>query len=147
MTPASNKAVVRRWLDILETREYERLDDILAENVYDHDGERPGVAWWREVRTKLDAMFSETSVTVHDLVAEGDRVAARFTVTGVHSGDGMPQLGAVPATGKRFEWAHMHLFRFSGAGRIIEHWAVRDDLGPAIQLGLAEPVSPPPPPA
>jgi predicted ester cyclase len=42
----------------------------------------------------------------------------------------------VPATHRPFSVAHVHLFRFAGDGRFLEHWAVRDDLGLARQIGL-----------
>lgn len=48
----------------------------------------------------------------------------------------------MPATDKPFSVKHMHLFRFAADGRIVEHSAVRDDLGMVMQLGLL-----PPPPA
>ena len=40
-----------------------------------------------------------------------------------------------PPTGKRFESGAIHLYRIEN-GKLAEHWAKRDDLGMARQLGL-----------
>jgi SnoaL-like polyketide cyclase len=45
----------------------------------------------------------------------------------------------VPATHKPFAVEHVHLFRFADDGRIVEHSAVRDDLGMVRQLELLPP--------
>ena len=48
-----------------------------------------------------------------------------------HTGDG---LGGVKPTGKRVSAEQMHFVRFQD-GKIVEHWAVRDDAGLLRQLG------------
>jgi hypothetical protein len=45
----------------------------------------------------------------------------------------------VAATHKPFSVKQVHLIRFADAGRALEHWAVHDDLGLAIQAGLPAP--------
>ncbi len=76
---------------------------------------------------------------VLEVVAEGDWVACRATVTGQHRAH--PELpvdsgirGMLPPTGRPYTVLHMHLFRLA-QGEIVEHWANRDDLGAARQLG------------
>jgi hypothetical protein len=59
--------------------------------------------------------------------------AACVTMRGTHEG-GLP--AGVPATHKPFAVKHVHLIRFADDGRALEHWAVRDDLGLAMQAGL-----------
>ncbi len=77
---------------------------------------------------------------VHEIVAEGDWVACRAIVAGKHNskprtlvGSGIYSL-AEPA-GQTYTLQHMHLFKIVD-GQIVEHWANRDDLGAARQLGL-----------
>jgi predicted ester cyclase len=41
----------------------------------------------------------------------------------------------VPPTGKRYEAQHIHWFKLRD-GKIVAHWANRDDLGMMQQLGL-----------
>jgi steroid delta-isomerase-like uncharacterized protein len=70
-------------------------------------------------------------VTVHDLIAEGDRVVATLTLQGTHSG---PYFG-LPATGKSFVTTAIDVYRLVD-GRIVEGWSVVDALAFFNQLGL-----------
>jgi predicted ester cyclase len=53
-------------------------------------------------------------------------------MSGVHTG---PLMG-MPRTNKPFSVQHIHIFRVSDDGKLIEHWANRDDVGAMAQLGL-----------
>jgi predicted ester cyclase len=77
---------------------------------------------------------------LHEMIAEGDWVAVRTTCTGVHAAE--PQIpvnsgiftGVAP-TGRTYQVEHLHLFKIE-SGLITEHWATRDDLGAALQVGF-----------
>jgi predicted ester cyclase len=71
---------------------------------------------------------------VHDVVADGDKVAVRATAHGVHRSD---HLG-FPATGEPYSMSTMHLFRARG-DRLAEHWGVRDEYGVLVQVGAVPP--------
>jgi predicted ester cyclase len=78
--------------------------------------------------------------TVQEIVGEGDWIACRVVVTGKHTAQ--PRIpidggihSVVEPTGRTYTIQHMHLFRIVD-GLIVEHWANRDDLGAARQLGL-----------
>ena len=88
------------------------------------EGLKMTVAWLR-------AAFNDVHYDIEDLIAEGDRVVARVTSSGHHTG----QFIGVPATGRRFEVEQIHIYRISD-GKIIEHWSSRDDLGQGMQLGF-----------
>ena len=96
--------------------------------VADLDGYRKWVARWR-------AGFPDFRVEVHDLVAEGDKVAARLTATGTHQGDFL----GVPATGIRVTMKIINLYRLD-SGRIAEVYRSYDLLGLGQQLGYFEPL-------
>jgi steroid delta-isomerase-like uncharacterized protein len=85
----------------------------------------------RQIVKMLRTAFPDLHFTIEELVAEGDTVAGRVTMSGTHLG---PFQG-IPPTGRSFEQAHMHFVRFRD-GKAIEHRAVRDDLGMMRQLGL-----------
>lgn len=89
------------------------------------EGMRQTVSWLREA-------FSELRFDVRDAIADRDRVALRVQMSGVHTG---PLMG-MPPTNKPFSVQHMHIFRVTDDGKLIEHWANRDDLGAMAQLGL-----------
>jgi predicted ester cyclase len=86
----------------------------------------------------LRSCFGEVFYEVERIIVEGDMAAVYVTMSGTHEG-GLPP--GVPATHKPFSVKHVHLIRFADDGRALEHWAVRDDLGLAMQAGLL----PPPP--
>jgi predicted ester cyclase len=49
-------------------------------------------------------------MTVEDLIAEGDKVAYRYTFRGTHQGEIM----GAPATGKVVTWTGIVISRFAG---------------------------------
>ena len=83
------------------------------------------------IATMLRAAFPDLHFTVEELVAEGDTIMGRVTMSGTHQG---PFQG-MPPTGRSFQQDQMHLVRFRD-GKAIEHRAVRDDLGMMRQLGV-----------
>lgn len=85
-----------------------------------------------EVISACRAAFQHLDVTVEDLIAEDDRVAARFTARGLHSGSFM----GLPPTGKSVTMTGIEIFRIEG-GRIVELWGEANLLGLMAQLGLA----------
>jgi steroid delta-isomerase-like uncharacterized protein len=78
------------------------------------------------------AAFEHLNVTVEEMVAEGDRVAARFTARGIHKGAFM----GLPPTGKPITMTGMEIFRIED-GRIAELWGEANLLGLMQQLGIA----------
>lgn len=75
--------------------------------------------------------FPDLHVAVEDLIAAGDRVVCRNTVTGTHRGE---YLGR-PPTGKAVRYGEIFVFRFA-AGRVAETWGVVDVLSQLRQLGM-----------
>ena len=66
------------------------------------------------------------------LVAEGDRVAGRFSLEGTHLGT----LLSIPPTGMRVHVGVMVIARFDEAEQWVEDWASWDQLGMLRQLGV-----------
>jgi len=92
----------------------------------------------------LRAAFEGLHYDIHHAVADGDLVVVNSTMNGRHTApwavyNEAGQVDAVfPPTGRAFAMTQSHWFRMAG-GRIIEHWANRDDLGMARQLGWVPP--------
>jgi len=76
----------------------------------------------------------DMSITVNQMVAEGDRVAVYWTASGTNTQAGM----GLPATGKKIKVSGMTLFRFQD-GKIREEWGVWDELSAIRQAGLLPP--------
>jgi predicted ester cyclase len=92
----------------------------------------------------LRAAFADLHYDIHHVVADGDLVAVSSTMNGRHvapfvlyTDDGRVDT-AFPPTRKAFATTQSHWFRIEG-GKVIEHWANRDDLGQARQLGWVPP--------
>jgi predicted ester cyclase len=66
------------------------------------------------------------------VVAQGDRVASRGTISGTHLG---PFMGAAP-TGKKVSWNGIIIYRLDDNGMIIERWQDFDALSMLQQLGV-----------
>ena len=82
----------------------------------------------------LSETFSDLRFGHHEVVAEDERVVVVATMTGTHTGT----VQGIPPTRKRFQQRQFHLFRMR-AGQIVEHLALRDDLGLLRQLGVLPP--------
>lgn len=81
------KSVVCSLFEIINDRRFDRLGELLAEHVYDENRtgpERGGPPKPLDGIPAQFALFDPYEVTVHELIAEGDRVVAVVTQRGVH---------------------------------------------------------------
>ena len=71
---------------------------------------------------------------IEDLIAEGDRVAARILMTGTPQ----KELFGIRPTGRSFRMTGMYIARIAN-GKIVEHRGIEDAVGMLQQLGLMPP--------
>ena len=83
------------------------------------------------VGTMFRVAFPDLTVTVEDLVAEGNKVAARWIWGGTHRGDMM----GIPPTNKQVAATGTSIHRVA-EGKIVESWFNFDALGMMQQLGV-----------
>jgi steroid delta-isomerase-like uncharacterized protein len=134
---ASNKATLRRFQEALSSSDWEVISKTIDELV-EPDAkirtplpiEATGAELLKEVFGRLLRAFPDLHVAVEDVIAEGNKVVARNTVTGTHQGEYM---GLQP-TGKSVTYNEIFIARFAG-GRIAETWGVVDVLSQMRQLG------------
>jgi predicted ester cyclase len=140
MSPEQNKQVVLESFRVLVTGDPVAAARIAAPDFInreaDDDPERPdrglrGPAGLTATSRWLSETFSDLRFDHQEVVAEDERVIVVTTMTGIHSG---PVHGISP-TSKRFQQRQFHLYRMR-AGQIVEHVALRDDLGLLRQLGV-----------
>ena len=130
-----NKRAVAGFFDAINQRRLADLPRYMAEDVVDHnkvihgEADEPGAAF-DAFRQQLDA-FGQGRMEPAELIAEGDRVVARLTVSGVHTGahPRMPE-----PTNRPFEVEQIWIFTMRDH-RISEIRAVSDRLGMFLQLG------------
>ena len=135
MSIAENKELVRRLLEDDISQGNEAVAErIIATDFFDHTnppGMQHGLDGHKAIVRLFRAAFPDQWWHIEDLIAEGDKVVARTTMRGTHTGD----FFGIPPTGRRVELPGVHIMRIAN-GRIAEHWGSNDDLGMMRQLGV-----------
>jgi len=140
-----NLAVIQRWLAAWNRNDVDAAVAHCAEDMVNH-GRKVGRKGAALVMRDILTTFPDQTITVENIVATGDEVIFRATVSATHLGtgrlpvDGGFLLGVAP-TGKRYSNQHIHWLTLRN-GEILEHRANRDDITMMVQLGLL----PEPPP-
>ena len=108
------------------------IDEMYATNFVSHgDEDIRGIKNVKQSTSQEFSAFPDLHFTIDDMVAEGDKVAARITMTGTHKGEYM----GAPPTNKKITIRAIAIERFAG-GKIVEEWGMTDTLGLMQQLGL-----------
>ena len=122
--------------------ELDYVEEGIAPGAVDHQ-EPEGtdfVAHLKQVIVTLRRAFPDLRFEVHEILAEGQTVACRSTMTGTHQGPlNIGPMAALPVTGARIEVPHMHFFRYDDQARMTDLWHVWDTLLLARQLGAPAP--------
>jgi steroid delta-isomerase-like uncharacterized protein len=133
MTTETNKALTRQFIErAFNEGNLTIVDEALAQDGIDHQ-EPLGTNFathLKAVITMLRTAFPDLHFEIHAMLAEGELVAFRSTMTGTHRG---PFQGLLP-TGKQISVAHMHFVRFVN-GKTSDLWHVWDMAGLMRQLG------------
>jgi predicted ester cyclase len=143
----ANKALLREYLEGFWTRGDDTVADrsIAADAVFHDFADSPvplpqGLAGVKAVRHQFSQGFPSLVMAVDDLVAEGDTVVVRWTVTGVHEGE----FQGLPPTYRAIDFGGTTHVRVV-AGKVVEGWQHMDLLKGMQQLGIV-PAGPPPAP-
>lgn len=135
MTFETNKALARHFMErAFNEGDLSIVDEALVPEGIDHQ-EPLGTNFARhlkEVITMLRTAFPDLHFEIHEMLAEGEVVAFRSTMTGTHRG---PFQG-LPPTSKQISVAHMHFVHFVD-GKTSDLWHVWDTAGLMRQLGTA----------
>lgn len=133
--------LVRNWVAVFNTGDASHADRLVSASFVEHamapfsqntPGRVHGPAHLAEASAWLRAQFPDLRMEVEAIVAERDTVAVLVASTGTNLG---PLNGVVPATERTFSARQSHWFRVEH-GRLVEHWATRDDLSTMLQLGI-----------
>ncbi|HEX6506062.1 MAG TPA: ester cyclase [Chloroflexota bacterium] len=134
MSTEQNKSVVRRFYeDVLNEGNISALPDVAVQDYVEHNplpGQSTQLQGLRDRVIMLRSAF-QPRFAVEDIIAEGDRVAVRWTQTATHVG---PFQG-IPATGTSITLSGMDFYVLKD-GRMAEHWDQVDLLGLLQQLGV-----------
>ena len=137
MSVEENKATVRRFFDeVINAGNLDQADEFVTSDYVEHqelpgaEG-REGIGVAKGFLSMMRVAFPDFRFDIEDVIAEGDKVAARVVVRGTHRGE---MMGLAP-TGKRVSTSGIEVFRFEN-DKIAEHWATFEALDMMQQLGM-----------
>ncbi len=134
----NNKALLQRWFDeVWNKGRVEAIDEMLAEDGIAHGlsevPESPlrGPVGFKPFHNAFRGAFPDIEVVVEDMIAEGDKVVARCSVRGKHSGE---HLG-VAASNAPVDFTGIAIVRIED-GKIVEAWNNFDFMRMNRQIGV-----------
>ena len=145
MSTKENKELVRRVIEEWNTidgdtgRMRSLYDQYYAPDFIYHDvsGQETNREEALQNNIKGLAAFPDVNYSVEDILAEGDKVAVRFTMRATHKGTFM----GAPATGKQIAVKGVEIDKIV-EGKIVETWDYLDSAGMMTQIGLIIEVNP-----
>jgi len=130
-----NKAVIPRLFDMWNTCNLDLVEELYAADyVADYRPYAPlryGHEAIRGMVQRAHVAFSDFHEELEELIAEGDKVVVRFTITGTQTG----QWGPLPPTGKPVRFEEIVILRFVD-GKVAEQRGLPDNLAALRQLGV-----------
>ena len=134
MTTENNKLTMQRFTEFINTASEKLAAELISPNAVFHVPGRSepmrGPAGYLAIIEMMRGGFPDIQWTLEELIAEGDKIAARFTMRGTHQGTFL----GVPPTGRKIEVKAMNFYRLSG-GQFVEEHGQPDLLGVLQQIG------------
>lgn len=133
--------VIHRFYEqVLNQHNSELIPELFTPAVVTHatTGNGAGIEAIRRSVDSVHGLFPKHHFTVEDVVVNGDKAAARWTMTAVNTAP----IAGVPPTGKPITNSAIVFYRFEG-GKIAELWIQIDQLGVFRQIGVQLPGGPP----
>jgi steroid delta-isomerase-like uncharacterized protein len=137
-----NKAAVRRLIEeVCKRGNFAVVDELVAGDFLGHSNsaedetrgteEADGTTAYRQYFGALRGAFPDIRFTVKDQIAEGDRVATRWSASGTLLGAYM----GIPPTGRAGLIGGITVYRIA-EGKVAEGWTQLNELGMLTQLGV-----------
>ena len=135
-TPEANKLVMRRFTEFINTASEKLAVELISPDAIFHVPGRPepmrGPTGYLAIIGMMREGFPDIQWTLEEMIAEGDMVAARFTMRGTHQG----AFFGLPPTGKPIVVQAMNFYRLAG-GQFVEERGQPDLLSLLQQIGAA----------
>ncbi len=134
MSIEENKIIVRRYQEIYNSNNLDTLDEVVSEDLLTPrimSGIPTGIEGAKAAHRIMLAGFPDYQTIINDVFAEGDKVAARITMMGTHTGSFM----GMPPSDKRVSFSGIYIARIAN-GKIVEHWGEEDGVSLLQQLGV-----------
>ena len=134
MSLEENKNIVRRYQEIYNSNDLDMLGEVVAKDLITPKimpGMEPGLEGGKQVHVTTLIGMPDWHTRIDDLIGENDKVVARITMTGTHTGD----FWGIPPTGNHVEFTGIYIVRIEN-GKIVEHWGEEDGVSLLTQLGV-----------
>lgn len=134
MSTENNKQLMNRFVEFINTANEQLANELISSDAKFYVPGQPepmrGPSGYLAIIGMMRSGFPDIQWTLEEVVAENDKVAARFIMRGTHQG----AFFGVPPTGKSIKVQAMNFYRFSN-GQIIEEYGQPDLLGLLQQIG------------
>ncbi|MGI4727775.1 MAG: ester cyclase [Janthinobacterium lividum] len=134
MSAQANTELQKKFGEAINTGKLELLRDLISSDSVDHDpspGQGTGPEGYIKFFTMMRTAFPDLKIEVETLLAEEDKVAFAYTITGTHKGTFM----TVEPTGKTIKARGMQISKFEN-GKMTERWGSSDELGILKEIGV-----------
>ena len=135
MSTDANKALARRFIQVWVPGNLGLVDELAAPDItvsYPMLSEPVhGAVALKQILAHSHVGIPDLRVDVEEQIAEGDKVAVRWRVTGTHRGEFM----GIPPISKSTTLTGITFYRFKG-GRVAEERGEEDTLGLMRQLAV-----------
>jgi steroid delta-isomerase-like uncharacterized protein len=135
MSDEENKAVIRQFAEGgLNQHSFDQIEGLLAPNYTNYFPGAPGPLNTAEFKKTLDDLFTgfpDIRLELHEMIAEGDAVAARYSMYGTHTGTFL----GIPATGKRISIGGTAFYHVKD-GKMVDDYPGFDALSLMQQIGV-----------
>jgi predicted ester cyclase len=134
---ADYKDLTLRFMkEVIDNQNIDAIDDLVAKDAVDHELPKemnlpPGREGIKQYFRMMLGAFSNVHAEVEDIIVEGNKVAVRSTMRGVHTGEFM----GIKPTKKPVTLEYMDIVRYKG-DKVVEHWGQSDNLKLLQQLGV-----------
>jgi len=124
----ARKSVIRNLYNVFSTGDTTELEDIIGPGYIDRTlspGQSPGLDGLKQSIGAFRAAFPDGEITTRELLADGDKVVARVTLTGTHVADYFE----TPPSGRPIASEGVETFRFAH-GMVVESWSLFGEIRP-----------------
>lgn len=124
----ARKSVIRNLYSVFSTGDTDELEEIIGPGYIDRTlspGQAPGIEGLKQTIGAFRAAFPDGEITARELLADGDKVVARVTLTGTHVADYF----GTPPSGTPIASEGVETFRFSH-GMVVESWSLFGEIRP-----------------
>ncbi len=129
-----NKEIVHKLYESIDKQDFDTFLELCASDGVCHIPGLPGAVPLEAVTQVIKSFYKAFPDSTHDIkavIAEGDKVAIRFTQVSTHTGE----YEGIPPTGNKISVECQHMLRLAD-GKVAEVWLVEDNLGMMMQLGM-----------